>query len=79
MTRGEDVVVREEGEEEGEVEQQASACSKNVTNPSINSCLLMYFFSSPLPVNVGAQGLNGFSQPVTAVHTDANESASDVR
>lgn len=51
MTRGEDM---EEEEEGGGAVQQAAACGRNVINPSINRCLFMYLFSSPLPVNVVA-------------------------
>lgn len=54
MTRAEDVEDSVEGEEEGELVQQASACSRNTINPLINSCLLMYLFTSPLPVEVMA-------------------------
>lgn len=54
MTRAEDVEDRTEAEEERELVQQASACSANIINPLINSCLLMYLFTSPLPVEVMA-------------------------
>ncbi len=38
--------------EEGGLALEAAACRRKVINPSIHSCLFMYLFSSPSPVNV---------------------------
>lgn len=43
----------------------ALACRRKVINPSISSCLFMYLFSSPSPLNVVP--LNAFCQAVSVV------------